>query len=202
MKKIILPVLAFVLLSFSADTTKLTDAERSMVIKHLEDTRDHLKKVLKGLSKEQLNFIPDEEAWTIAQCVEHLAISENAFGELIKKTVASGNNPAMKDSLKFKDDQLMGIITDRSKRVKTSEAFEPSGKFGSFEETLKAFLDKRAEHIEYVKTTDDDLRNRFSNDLPFGTVDGVQVIIFAAGHTERHILQMEEAMSHKLFPKR
>ena len=201
MKKLILPVLVLTLFSFSKDTTKLTDAERAMVIKHLEETRDHMQKVIAGLSEEQLNFKAEEESWSIAECVEHLAISENAFGGLIQKTLATTPNPALRDSVKLKDEELMGIITDRSNRVKTSEAFEPSGKFGSFEETVRAFMDKRQEHIQYVKSTEDDLRNRYSSDLPFGTVDGVQVIIFAAGHTERHVLQMEEIMAHKLFPK-
>ena len=201
MKKLILPVLILTLFGFSKDTSKLTDDERTMIIGHLEKTRDHMKNVIAGLSEEQLNFRAEEDSWTIAECVEHLAISEEAFGGLIQKTVASGANPAMKDSVKLKDEELMGIITDRSNRVKTSEAFEPSGKFGSFKETVDAFLSKRKEHIAYVKSTDDDLRNRFNSDLPFGTVDGVQLIIFAAGHTERHVLQMEEVMAHKLFPK-
>ncbi|MEM8846269.1 MAG: DinB family protein [Bacteroidota bacterium] len=201
MKKLILPVLILTLFGFSKDTTKLTDAERTMVIGHLEKTRDHMKNVIAGLSEEQLNFRAEEDSWTIAECVEHLAISENAFGGLIQKTLASQPNPALRDSLKMKDEELMGIITDRSNPVKTSEAFEPSGKFGSHQETVKAFLTKRQEHIEFVKTTNDDLRNRFNSDLPFGLVDGVQVIIFAAGHTERHVLQMEEVMAHKLFPK-
>ncbi|UII78024.1 DinB family protein [Flagellimonas sp. CMM7] len=201
MKKLILPMVALLLFSFSTDTFKLTDDERKMAIEHLTQTRDHMTKVLNGLTEEQLNFMPEEEAWTIAECVEHIAISENAFGGLIQKTVAAGPNPALKDSLKFKDDQLMGVIVDRSNRVKTSEPFEPSGKFGSHEATVKAFMDKRSEHINYVKTTEDDLRNRYCNDLPFGTVDGLQVVIFMAGHTERHVKQMEEIMANKLFPK-
>ncbi|KQC30834.1 DinB family protein [Flagellimonas eckloniae] len=202
MKKLILPIVALMLFSFSIDSEKLTDDERKMVIQYLTESRNHMTKVVDGLTDEQLNFKPEEEAWSIAECVEHLAITENAFGSFIQKTVAAGPNPALKDSLKLKDDQLMGIITDRSNRVKTAEPFEPSGKFGSFEATVKAYVDKRNEHIAYVETTEDDLRNRFNSDLPFGTVDGVQLIIFAAGHTERHVLQMEEVMAHKLFPKK
>ncbi|MEM9078077.1 MAG: DinB family protein [Bacteroidota bacterium] len=201
MKKLILPVIILALFSFSMDTTKLTDAERTMVIGHLEKTRDHMKNVIAGLSEEQLNFRAEEDSWTIAECIEHIAVTEDAFGNLIQKTVAAGANPTMKESAQLQDDQLMEIITNRGNRVKTAEIFEPSGKFGSSNEAVKSFLDKREKHIAYVKTTDDDLRNRFSNDLPFGTVDGVQLIIFAAGHTERHVLQMEEVMAHKLFPK-
>ncbi|MEM7484548.1 MAG: DinB family protein [Bacteroidota bacterium] len=202
MKKILLPIVGLLLFSFSNDTWKLSDDDRKMAIKHLAESRDHMTNVLDGLTDEQLRFKPEEGAWSIAECVEHITISENAFGGLVQKTVAAGPNPSMKDSVKLTDEKLMGIIKDRSNKVKTSEPFEPSGKFGSHEETVKAFIDKRNEHIEYVKTTEDDLRNSFNSDLPFGTVDGLQVIIFAAGHTERHVSQMEEIMEHESFPKK
>ncbi|RDY59605.1 DinB family protein [Flagellimonas nanhaiensis] len=200
MKKMIIPVLAFVLFGFSADTNKLSNEDRKFAIKHLKETRNHMTHVLKGLSEEQLNFKPYEDSWSIAECVEHLAISESAFGGLIKRTAASEPNPVLKDSLVFNDEQLLKVITDRSQKVKTSEQFEPSGQFGSHEETVEAFMTKRNEHIEYTKTTEDDLRNRFSKDLPFGTVDGVQLLLFAAAHSERHILQMEEVMATENFP--
>ncbi len=200
MKKFIVPIVLLLLFSFTTNSVKLTDDDRKMAIKHLTQTRDHMTDALEGLTDEQLNFKSDENAWSIAECVEHLAISENAFGGLVQKTVATGANPAMKDSVKLKDDQLMGLITDRTNKVKTSETFEPSGGFGSHEATLEAFMEKRKEHIEYVKTTEDDLRNRYNSDLPFGTIDGVQLIVFMAGHTERHVLQMEEIMEHEDFP--
>ena len=201
MKKLVLPLIALLLFSFSTDTFKLSDEDRKMAVDHLKETRDEMSKVLRGLTEEQLNFKAEEDSWSIAECAEHIAISENAFAGLIQKTVAAGPNPALKDSVKFKDDELLGIISDRSQRVKTSEPFEPSGKFGSHEATVKAFMDKRDEHINYMKTTDDDLRNRFNSDLPFGTVDGFQVVLFMSGHTERHVNQMKEVMAHKLFPK-
>ncbi len=200
MKKFVLPIVALLLFSFSTDTLKLSDDDRKMAVDHLKETRDHMAKVLKGLSEEQLKFQPEEGAWSIADCVEHLTISENAFGGLIQKTVAAGPNPALKDSLKLNDEQLMGIILDRSNKVKTAEPFEPSGKFGTHEETIKAFMGKRDEHIDYLKSTEDDLRNLYNSDLPFGTVDGLQLILFMSGHTERHVKQMEEVMAHKLFP--
>lgn len=201
MKKLILPFVALILFSFSADTTKLNEQDREWMLKHLTETRNHMTQVLEGLTNAQLNFKPDENSWSIAECVEHLAVTENGFGGLIQKTVGAGPNPVLKDSLVFKDEDIMTNISDRSNKVKTSEAFEPSGQFESFENTLQAFLEKRNAHIEYVKTTEDDLRNRYSKDLPFGPVDGVQLIIFAAGHTERHVLQMEEVMAHTKFPK-
>ncbi|MGB5435929.1 MAG: DinB family protein, partial [Maribacter sp.] len=73
------------------------------------------------------------------------------------------------------------------------------GKFGSYAKTLVAFMTKRAEHIAYMRTTKDDLRNHYAQ-LPLGMIDGVQILLFMSGHTERHIRQMEEVLAHPDFP--
>ena len=200
MKKFILPILVLSLVGFSSYNMQLTDAERKMTIEDLKKTRARLTSTVDGLSEEQLNFRSSPDSWSIAECVEHLAISESALDQMLKGAVQTPADPSKRDSVKMSDDELMGIITSREKKVKTSEPFEPSGKFGSYEETLKAFTDKRDEHIDYVADTEDDLRNHYGQ-LPFGTIDGLQIVLFMSGHTERHVKQMEEVMKDANFPK-
>jgi len=200
MKKIILPILVLCLLSFSAYHGQLTDTERKLAVEDLNKTRDRLTSTVDGLSDEQLNYKSSPDSWSIAECVEHLAISENAFDQMLKGAVQTPADASKRDSVKMSDEQLMGIITSREQKVKTSEPFEPSGKFGSHEETLEAFIAKRDEHIDYVKSTEDDLRNHYGQ-LPFGTIDGLQIILFMSGHTERHVKQMEEVMEDTDFPE-
>ena len=101
--------------------------------------------------------------------------------------------------VKVTDEGLIAMIEDRSNKVKTGEPFEPSGKYGSFEETVEEFKTKRKEHIGFVKNTQDDLRNRYQQ-LPFGTIDAYQILLFMSGHTERHIKQMEEVLDDEDFP--
>lgn len=179
---------------------KLSEEERDYAIKVLGSSRDQLLRTVDGLNEEQLNFKPDAYTWSVADGVEHLAISENAFHQMITNALGTSADPSRRAEVKMKDDELMGIIRDRTNRVKTSEAFEPSGKFGSYEETLEALISKREEHIEYIKTTEDDLRFHYGQ-LPFGTVDAYQMILFMAGHTDRHIAQMEEVINHEDFPE-
>lgn len=98
------------------------------------------------------------------------------------------------------DEQLIAMIEDRSNKVKTSKAFEPSGKYGSFEETVEELKSKRKEHIGYIKSTQDDLRNRYQQ-FPFGTIDACQIVLIMSGHTEQHVRQMEEIMEDPSFSK-
>ena len=200
MKKIILPIVLLALVGFGAIQPGLTDEEREMAVKELKKTRDRLTSVVDGLSDEQLNFKATPESWSVAECVEHLAISENNIGGMLQGALQTPADSTKRDSVKMADADLMALITGRDRKVKTSEAFEPSGKFGSYEETLTEFTSKREKHIAYLNSTEDDLRNHYGQ-LPFGTIDGLQILLFMSGHTERHVKQMEEVMAHVDFPK-
>lgn len=198
MKKILL-IAVVTIIGFTNANAQLTDAERTTAIAELTKTHDLLLTTIKGLNEEQLNYRSDVDSWSIAECVEHIAISENNIFGMAMGALETPADPSKRGDVKMTDEQLMSIIVDRSNKVKTSEAFEPSGKFGSFEETLNAFLDKRKSNMEFVTSTDADLRNHYAQ-LPFGTIDAYQALMFMSGHTERHILQIVEVMESDDFP--
>jgi len=99
------------------------------------------------------------------------------------------------------EDVLTYQKKNQPNKIKTQKPFEPTGKFGSHEATLETFEAKRSANIEFVKNTEDDLRNRVQQ-LPFGTVDAYQIILFMAAHTERHVRQIEEIINNENFPKK
>lgn len=200
MKKVTSIAIVLMLLSFGIHAFKLTEEDRNKAIDHLTQTRDNMLLTLDGLSEAQLNYKSSPESWSIAECVEHLAISENTIFGMVNGAVQVTADASRRAEVQMSDEELLALITDRSNKVKTSEPFEPSGQFGSFEETLKVFTSKREENINYVRITEDDLRNHYSQ-VPFGTVDAYQVLLFMSGHTERHTLQMEEVMADPGFPE-
>lgn len=204
MKKLILLIAAFWLMSFITIEPGITKAERKSAIESLNKSKDDLLACVKGLSAEQLNFKSSPEAWSVAACVEHIAISEtNLFG-LIESTLKEPANPAKRSEVKWKDEQLFAAMTDRSNKVKTFEALEPTGKFGTYDATLQEFLNKRKSNIDYLKKTKEDLRSHFFT-FPveaLGTVDAYQLFYFISGHTKRHTLQIEEIKNHPAFPKK
>ncbi|MCK5443520.1 MAG: DinB family protein [Maribacter sp.] len=202
MKKVVLSIMALALVSFAIIDAGLTDKEREMGVSELMKTQKRLTSTIEGLTKAQLNFKSTPESWSVAECVEHLAISEGMIGGMLQGALKTVADASKRDSVKISDKDLMAMISSRDKKVKTGEAFEPSGKFGSHKETVQTFLTKRGTHIEYLKTTTDDLRNHYGQlPLPFGTIDGLQILMFMSGHTERHVKQMEEVIAHTDFPK-
>ncbi|HZJ20069.1 MAG TPA: DinB family protein [Pricia sp.] len=199
MKKVLVPIVAFVLLGFGISNPGITEAEREMAITEMTKTQNHLYQAVAGLSDTQLNFKSASDSWSIAECIEHIALSEQNLSGMLQGALKTPADPSKRDSVKMADAQLLGAITDRSIKVKTQEAFEPTGKFGSTKAAVDAFTKKREEHIDYLKDTSDDLRNHYGQ-LLFGTIDGLQILLFISAHTERHIKQIEEVMANPDFP--
>lgn len=200
MKVFFISIALLTMVGFAVSDTKLTDEERAMAVEEMTSSLNHLLSTVEGLSEAQLNFKSSPESWSIAECVEHITISEVTFSDMLKGILQTPADPANREKVKVSDKDLIAMMKDRSNKVKTQTPFEPTGKFGSHDATLAEFEAKRARNVKYVKETEDDLRNRVQ-DFPFGTVDAYQVILFMAAHSERHILQMEEVMADPKFPK-
>jgi hypothetical protein len=201
MKSIQTLIVGFCLLSFNIINPGLTDAERQHATDLMNRSKDHLFMAVKDLSVEQLNYKSSPDAWSIAECVEHIAKSENlifGFAEISLKVEA---DPSKRNEIKMTDEQIEQMIVDRTNKVKTTEPFKPTNSFGSYDSSLKEFKDKREAHTVYIKSTKDDLRNHYC-DFPFGKIDSYQVILFMAAHSERHIKQIEEVKANANFPRK
>ena len=196
---------AAVLLSLSfksfAPVSGITSAERETAINYLTQTKGALLKSVDDLSESQLNFKITSESWSIKQCVEHIALTETNLWEMIQDKLTAPADPSRRSEIKLSDDEVFNKITDRSFKVKAPEPIQPSGKYASFKSSVEDFLARRDKHISYVRSTEDDLRNHFHT-FPgaFGTIDAYQLIIFMAGHSKRHTLQIEEIKNYPDFP--
>lgn len=178
----------------------LNKAERQKVIAHLKASQKELLKSIKGLSTEQLNFKPNENSWSIAECLEHITVSEKGLFGLSQKTLEGDAKPELRKELKFSDEQVVGLITDRSFKAKASDDLTPKNQFGNSTNTKVEFKKLRKHSIKFVKTSDADMRNHFF-DFPFGKVDTYQLIMFMSGHSVRHTDQIKEILADASFPQ-
>ncbi len=193
-------VAACLLVSYRTSAqTGLTDADRDFAYNHLKQSQKQLQKAVKGLSDAQLNFKASPESWSIAECVEHLAISESVIFSFIDGSLKTAADPSLRSEVKMTDEQIIQLTTDRSTKVKTREVFEPKNSFGSFQGALDEFNNRRKGSLKYVKFTKDDLRNHYF-DFPFGKADTYQVLLFMSGHSIRHLKQIEEILATPTFP--
>lgn len=179
--------------------TILTKEERSKASDHLRKTETELVQTIKGLSEQQLNFKSDQDSWSIAECLEHLAISEQNLTGMLQESLKQDTNPSNRKNLAMNDEQLLTLISSRDKKVKTRKEFEPTNSFEGFNDALQSFRERRKNTIMYVKSTNDDLRNHFL-EFPFGLIDSYQTILFMSSHTKRHTDQIIEIKENASFP--
>lgn len=175
-------------------TSTKTDA-----IKYLKKTRKELEKSVKGLSKEQMTYKPEDGGWSVAEIVEHIIIVEGALKGMLEGKIKAGENLDQKAEVKMTDEQVVGLITDRSSSIQTQDQFQPTGKFSESKEAIEAFDSQRENIVDWLKDSDADMRN-YVNEFPFGKIDAYQTVLFMAGHTERHTAQIEEVKSASNFP--
>jgi len=201
MKAIFLAVTLF----FAADTTQtLTQEERDRAVAELEGSKKAFLEATKGLSDAQWNFKSAPDRWSIAECAEHIALSENyIFGFVSEKIVKAPVNPEKREAAKGKDELIVKILQDRSHKATAPEPLDPTKKPMPGSESVKLFLDGRAQTIDYIKTTKEDLRDHlFDHPVPaIGTLDSYQWILLISGHSRRHTLQILEVKADPNFPK-
>jgi hypothetical protein len=201
MKKLLYLGLAFTVFSFiSADKT-LTEKERKMATDFLKQTESGVEKAIAGLSADQLAFQENDSSWSVDGCVKHIAITEQLIWSVVEKAVNSPANPEKRANIKASDEEVIRMLEDRSHKVKTQETMKPENTpFTSTDEALESFKTNREKLIEYVNSTKDDLRNHVI-ELPFGSFDAYQMILFIGAHSNRHTQQINEVKSQTDFPK-
>jgi hypothetical protein len=202
MKKSLLFTLVILAAGFKNPSAEsLSPAERKFAIDYFKETKSHLLKDVKGLSDAQLNFKATDSSWSVAQCVEHIALAETLIWQWMQATLQQPATPEKKSDEKYTTESLIAAVTDRSHKFKAPEMLKPEGKFPNTDAALQAFVSRRDSTIAYLASTQDDLKNHFTVHPAFGTIDLYQGFILVAGHCARHTLQLEEVKANPNFPK-
>ena len=183
-------------------SASLTAQEREAAIKQFETTRDNFLKSIAGLSEKQWTFKPAPDRWSVAEVAEHITISELTLGGLVQqKIMQSPAAPEKRDQVKGKDEMILQRVPDRSHKAQAPEFLKPTGRWTTEADLVKAFEQARAANIDYIRTTNDDLRDHFFDHPVFGTLDGYQWLLLISAHSARHTEQIEEVKTDPNFPK-
>jgi hypothetical protein len=199
--RLLLTLLVISGLAGTIKNTSISKKERKYATTMMKDHKMAVMQTIKGLSDAQLNFKPSADSWSVKECMYHIAVTEKMIWEMMQGAMKGAATPDKRSEIKMTDEQVVAAVESREKKVKTFTPMEPQNTpYKSMEEAVAAFKEMRAEHIKYVKTTTEDLRNHMTQ-LPFGTVDCYQMSLFMTAHTERHRKQMEEVKANPNFPK-
>lgn len=185
-----------------APSTPLTAEERAFALQQFQTTRDNFLKSIAGLSQKQWTFKPAPDRWSVAEVAEHIAISESTLSGLVQqKIMQSPATPEKREQVKGKDQMILERLPDRSHKAQAPEFLRPTGRWATEADLTKAFEDSRKTTMDYIRTTNDDLRDHFFDHPVFGTLDGYQWLLLISGHSARHTEQIEEVKADPNFPK-
>jgi len=182
--------------------TPLTPAERQAALQNLQATHDAFLKSIAGLSEKQWRFKPAPDRWSVAEVSEHITISESTiFGLVTQKMMTSAATPDKRADVKVTDQQILTLIPDRSHKVQAPEMLKPTSRWATQAELVKTFEQERMATMDYVRTTNDDLRDHIYPHPLLGPLDAYQWILLISAHSERHTKQIEEVKADPNFPK-
>jgi hypothetical protein len=201
MQKLLFSLIATVLCSYQTADPVLSKEERKFAVDYMIQTRDAFLKDIQGLSETQLNFKSAPTRWSVAQCIEHIAVAETALFNFLQRGLKEPADPSRRSEIKASDTTVLRVVTDRTRKSTAPDFLEPEGKFPSVAEALKSYTEQRAKTIEYIQTTNDDLRDHYSKHAAMGTIDDYQWLLLISAHSRRHTLQIEEVMADPNFPK-
>jgi len=172
------------------------------LIAELDEGSEMLLNAIDGLTPEQWVYQENPDRWSIEGVAEHIIKAEDNLRSILEDSVLSAE-PMMEmpDSTEEADMAVRNMMLDRSKKYKTSPDLEPTGMYATPDEAKAAFEASRAKTIEFLETTNKNLRE-YSRALAEGmsAMDGAEWVIFMANHVKRHVQQIEEVKASEGYP--
>jgi hypothetical protein len=179
----------------------LTQGERDRALSELYASRKQFLDSVDGLTEAQWNFKPAPNVWSIAECAEHIAVSEDLLLDSLPKLMQSPAEPRKRAEAKGKDELVLKAMVDRSRKFQAPEMLVPAHRWHNQAALVEHFRESRDRTLDYVRTTEDDLRDHFFEHPVFKTLDAYQFILTVSAHSQRHTMQLNEVKQAAGFPK-
>lgn len=197
----LLTLLVITGLAGTINDNSVSKSERKYAIGLMKDTYKEALKASKGLTEAQLNFKASPEKWSVKECMFHIAGAEKLIWSAFEGAMKAPANPEKRSEIKVTDEQLVKMVESRAVKVQAPEPIQPKNTgYKTLDDALADFKTNRMNHIKYMKTSTEDMRNHVMQ-MPFGWVDCYQLYIFIAAHSSRHTIQLNEVKADPAFPK-
>lgn len=179
------------------------------VISETEKNSGAARALTSDLSETQLNWKPSAEQWSIAQCLEHLAVAtgefENYFDTALERARTKGpvNNPPP-----YKPSLLGGwlakqVSPEAERKLPAPKIFRP-GDSSNIQGSLDRFLKEQDKFLNFVhQTTGIDynktrLRSPVTPLMRYSLADAFVITVL---HGQRHLAQARRVREMPEFPR-
>ncbi len=181
--------------------------ELSKLIEGAHAIKQEAQEVFGNLDSEQLNWKPSAEEWSVAQCFEHLIVTNTGYFPVIKKIAGGQHKPAFKERLPllpraFGSIVLNAVQPEAQRKFKAVPKFQPSNsaiqgdiitKFQAEQEDLVKHM-KMTEGLELRKIV---ITSPVMSFMTYSLWDAYRIMV---AHERRHMVQAKRVMDTPGFP--
>ncbi len=175
----------------------------------ISDTESSLKDIneFQSLSENQLNWKPADGVWSIAECIDHLIVTNQLyFNEFEKqfsqKQVITDCSIAPVKNKFIGKFIIKSVDPNNLKKVKTFDVFKPSQSNYSID-LFKKFDDLQKGFINLLRSFNNLDLNKYIMSSPASKLikeNFCDVLEIIRLHDRRHINQAQRALNHNNFP--
>jgi len=162
--------------------------EKAGILKELATGRDALLDSLRGLPERLSRIRPGPGRWSVIECVEHVAVSEDFLLAQMSQAERS-EVPVVNQK---REAAILARGADRFPAVMSPEVGYPKQRFAMLADAVKSFLAARNKTVRFVETRGDDLRSKPMTHPLLGTINCHEALLLIVVHPRRHALQIQE----------
>ena len=164
--------------------------------------------LVRGLTEQQLNWKPDAKQWSIAQCLEHLAVTSKQFNGYFKQLIESARLKwPTNGAIPYRPSLVGGwlikqVVPETTRKVPAPKVFKPSDS-SSIQDALGLFLKQQEEFVSFVRESEGvdynraRLRSPVTPLMRYSLADAFVVTIV---HGYRHLAQANRVKAMPNFP--
>jgi hypothetical protein len=177
------------------------------VISESEKVNEATKRLVDGLSENQLGWTSTPGSWSIAQCLDHLTVSSAGFNPYFNNALERGRKKAPTAGLVPYRPSFMGgwlikqLVPEATRKVPAPKIFRPSD--APVPGAVEKFLKQQSEFLSYVRDTKGidynktRLRSPVTPIVRYSLADAFVIIVV---HNWRHLGQAQRMRDTPGFP--
>ncbi len=182
--------------------------ELSQLIDELNAVATDSRSSFGQLTTQQLNWKPSPDEWSVAQCLDHLIVSNDQFVPLINRVKRGEYKPSLKERVPllprfFGPLVLRAVRPQGQRKFKATKPFQPAtSEIGG--DIVSRFGTQQKQIAEQMKSTDNlDLQkiivtSPIASFVVYSLFDAYRIIV---AHDQRHVAQAKRVMAREGFPK-
>ncbi len=166
----------------------MLELEKQEILIRLDEGRKALSEALAGVDEQMAVWKRMPATWSILDCVEHVAVSEEFL--LSRLMAARASVPALPNPAR--ESMILKSGMDRTKRVESPAVGRPHGRYLHLQEAFTGFSAVRARTIDWVAGLEGDLRSLLTDPpLVPEPVNCYEMLLIISVHPRRHTEQIK-----------